>query len=101
LGRLGEPPLPCFWQKQKPDCPLGQGNPACRRCWFNPGAHARTARNRQRPRLKPIHFELVVVVDAETPEEPADVFAAQALRPMLTAADKANRVKNLMDFILL
>jgi hypothetical protein len=40
-------------------------------------------------------------VDAETPEEPADVFAAQALRPMLTAADKANRVKNLMDFILL
>jgi hypothetical protein len=30
-----------------------------------------------------------------------EAFAAQALRPMLTAADKANRVKNLMYFILL
>jgi hypothetical protein len=44
---------------------------------------------------------LVVVVDAEVPAELVEAFAAQALRPMLTAAEKANRVKNLMYFILL
>ncbi len=41
----------------------------------------------------------VVVVDAETPEELVVAFAAQALRPLITAADTANRAKYLMYFI--
>jgi hypothetical protein len=47
------------------------------------------------------YLEVVDVVDAETPEELVEAFAAQALRPMHTAADKANRVRDLMYFILL
>jgi hypothetical protein len=45
-------------------------------------------------------LELVVVVEAVVPVL-VEVFDAQALRPMLTAAVKANRVKNLINFILL
>ena len=43
---------------------------------------------------------LVVVVDAETPEELVEAFAAQALRLLRAAAAKAIRAKNLMVFIL-
>ncbi len=43
----------------------------------------------------------VVVVDAETPEELVVAFAAQALRPLITTADNANRAKYLMYFISL
>ena len=43
----------------------------------------------------------VVVVEAETPEELAEVFASQALRALKAAAVKANRVKNLMVFIMI
>ena len=42
----------------------------------------------------------VVLVEAETPEEPAEVFASQALS-VKAAAVKANRDKNLMDFIII
>ena len=42
---------------------------------------------------------LVVVVDAETPEELVEAFAAQALRLLRAAAAKAIRAKNLMVFI--
>ncbi len=42
-----------------------------------------------------------VVVEAETPVEPAEVFASQALRALKAAAVMANRVKNLMVFILI
>ncbi len=43
---------------------------------------------------------LVVVVDAETPEELVEAFAAQALRLLRAAAAKAIRAKYLMVFIL-
>ena len=43
---------------------------------------------------------VVVVVEAETPEEPAEAFDSQALRALRAAAVKANRVKNLMVFII-
>ncbi len=50
----------------------------------------------------PIHLELVVVVaGVEVVVVLVEALSAQALKPMLTAADKANRVKNLMCFILL
>lgn len=42
----------------------------------------------------------MVVVDAETPEELVEAFAAQALRLLRAAAAKAIRAKNLMVFIL-
>jgi hypothetical protein len=43
----------------------------------------------------------VVVVVAGVVVVVVEALSAQALRPMLTAADKANRVKNLIVFILL
>lgn len=43
---------------------------------------------------------VVVVVEAETPEEPAEALDSHALRALKAAADKANRVKNLMVFII-
>ncbi len=43
---------------------------------------------------------LLVVVEAETPEEPAEAFDSQALRALRAAAVRANRVKNLMVFII-
>ncbi len=48
------------------------------------------------------YFVLVeVVVEAETPDEPAEVFASQALSALRAAAVKANRLKNLMVFIMI
>jgi hypothetical protein len=92
---IHRPPPP----KKKPDCLL-RGSPAVKVAGFNQGNH-RQPEAIGVPSKSRFYLELVVVVDAETPAELVEAFAAQALRPMLTAADKANRVKNLMYFILL
>ena len=46
-----------------------------------------------------VYLLLVVVVDAETPEELVEAFDWQALRLLRAAAAKAIRAKNLMVFI--
>ena len=44
---------------------------------------------------------LVVVVEADTPDEPAEAFDSHALKPKVAATAKATRAKDLMIFILL
>ncbi len=72
-------------------------NPA----WLEVGAFRKTRRGYefQRRLLRERFYLAVVVVDAETPEELVVAFAAQALRPLMTAADNANRAKYLIYFI--